>query len=243
MRMTSLLSVALLTLGAAMPGAQRRGAAPTTGPVTFAINVTDATGAPIGDVRVTLTGVVTRSTRTERGRTVFENLPSGQYTFKFEKAGFVTLEREVTGKGAKPIEVAVTLEREAPPPVKPIEPSPPPPPAPPTDMKIAVLDMPAFIEKNYVGRASGKTTPLGCSMGGSGTLLQLNEPIAEHRHDDADEFVYVIAGEGVAKFGQREEPLGPAVFLMIPRHMPHTIATGKKKPLVMMSVRAGEACR
>jgi mannose-6-phosphate isomerase-like protein (cupin superfamily) len=243
MRMTSLLSVALLTLGAAMPGAQRRGAAPTTGPVTFAINVTDATGAPIGDVRVTLTGVVTRSTRTERGRTVFENLPSGQYTFKFEKAGFVTLEREVTGKGAKPLEVAVTLEREAPPPVKPIEPPPPPPPAPPTDMKIAVLDMPAFIEKNYIGRAAGKTTPMGCAAGGSSTLIQMNEPLAQHTHDDADEFIYVIAGQGLAKLSGREEPLGPAVFLMVPRGMPHTVTAGPKRPLVMMSVLAGDKCR
>jgi mannose-6-phosphate isomerase-like protein (cupin superfamily) len=174
---------------------------------------------------------------------VFENLPSGQYTFKFEKAGFVTLEREVTGKGAKPIEVAVTLEREAPPPVKPIEPPPPPPPAPPTDMKIAVLDMPAFIEKNYIGRAAGKTTPMGCAAGGSSTLIQMNEPLAQHTHDEADEFIYVIAGQGMAKLSGREESLGPAVFLMVPRGMPHTITAGPKRPLVMMSVLAGDKCR
>src|SRR5690349_19716184 len=118
MRMTSLLPILLLTF-APVVGAQRRGAAPTTGPVTFAIVVTDSTGAPVGDVRVTLTGVVSRSTRTERGRTVFEDLPSGQYTLKFEKTGYVTAEREVTGRGAKPIDVAITLEREAPPPPKP----------------------------------------------------------------------------------------------------------------------------
>jgi mannose-6-phosphate isomerase-like protein (cupin superfamily) len=242
MRMTSLLSVVLLTLGGAMPGAQRRGAAPTTGRVTFAINVTDSTGAPVGDVRVTLTGVVARSSRTERGRTVFENLPSGQYTFRFEKSGFVTVEREVTGKGAKPIELAVTLEREAPPPVTPLEP-PPPPPAAPSDMKIAVLDMPAFIEKNYIGRAAGKTTPMGCAAGGSSTLIQMNEPLAQHTHDEADEFIYVIAGQGMAKLSGREESLGPAVFLMVPRGMPHTITAGPKRPLVMMSVLAGDKCR
>ena len=241
MRMTALLSTLVLTLTPGSADAQRRGAAPTTGPVTFAINVADSSGAPIGDVRVTVTGTVNRSARTERGRTVFENLPSGQYSFRFEKPGFITVDREVAGKGARPIEVAVIMEREPvapPPPPKPVEPPPP-----PVEMKIAVLDMPAFIEKNYIGRAAGKTTPMGCSPGGSSTLIQMNEPLAQHSHDDADEFIYVIAGQGMAKLPGREESLGPAVFLMIPRGMPHTVAAGPKKPLVMMSVLAGDKCR
>lgn len=242
MRMTVLpILLALLVSGPA--AAQRRGAAPTTGPVTFAINVTDPSGAPVPDVRVTLTGVVTRTTRTERGRTVFENLPSGQYTLKFEKPGYITVDKDVTGRGAKPIDVSVTMEREPEPEPKPIEKPLPPPPAPAADLKMAVLDMPAFIEKNYIGRAAGKTTPMGCAPGGSSTLLQMNEPLAQHTHDDADEFIYVIAGQGVAKLSGREESLGPAVFLMIPRGMPHTVTTGPKKPLVMMSVLAGDRCR
>ena len=243
MRMTSLLPILVLTLVPGSPHAQRRGAAPTTGPVTFAIVVTDSTGAPVGDVRVTLTGVVTRSARTERGRTVFESLPSGQYSIKFEKPGFITLDKEVTGKGAKPIDIPITLEREPEPPPKPVEPPPPPPPAPANDTKIAVLDMPAFIEKNYIGRAAGKTTPMGCASGGSSTLIQMNEPLAQHTHDDADEFIYVIAGQGVAKLSGREESLGPAVFLMVPRGMPHMVSAGPKKPLVLMSVLAGAKCR
>lgn len=242
MRMTALAFV-LVTLVSGPALAQRRGAAPTTGPVTFAINVTDPSGAPVPDVRVTVTGVVTRTSRTERGRTVFENLPSGQYTLKFEKPGYITVDKEVTGRGAKPIDVAVTMEREPEPEPKPIEKPAPPPPAPAADMKIAVLDMPAFIEKNYIGRAAGKTTPMGCAPGGSSTLLQMNEPLAQHTHDDADEFIYVIAGQGMAKLSGREESLGPAVFLMIPRGMPHTVTAGPKKPLVMMSVLAGDKCR
>jgi mannose-6-phosphate isomerase-like protein (cupin superfamily) len=223
--------------------AQRGEAPPRSGPVTFAINVTDAAGAPIGDVTVNLSGPVTRTTRTERGRTVFESLPTGTYKFRFEKAGYVTLEREVAGRGAKPIDVKVSLESvpvEAPPP-KPVEVVPPPPP--PVDVKLAVLDMLPFIEKNYIGKAAGKTTPMGCATGGSSTLLQVNEPLALHTHDDADEFIYVISGQGIARLSGREESLGPAVFLMIPRGMPHTLSAGAKKPLVMMSIRAGDKCR
>ena len=102
--------------------------------------------------------------------------------------------------------------------------------------------MPAFIEKNYVGRAAGKVTALGCASAGPGTLMQINEPVAEHAHEDADEFIYVIAGQGTAQFGERKEPLGAAVFLMIPRGMTHTLTAGPKKPLVLMSIRAGERC-
>jgi len=71
--------------------------------------------------------------------------------------------------------------------------------------------------------------------------MQINDPVADHTHQDADEFIYVIAGQGVAAFGERKEPLGPAVFLMIPRRMAHTL-TATKKPLVLVSIRAGEKC-
>lgn len=242
MRVSWMMSFVLLTLVSATVAAQRRGPTPTVGPVTFAIYVADPAGAPVSDVKVTLTGVVSRTSRTERGRTVFENLPTGQYNLRFEKPGFVALDQDVAGKGSKPIDVKITLQPE---PVEPARPEPPPPPpvAPPADIKMVVLDMPAFIEKNYIGRAAGKTTPMACASGGSSTLIQINEPLAEHTHDDADEFIYVIAGQGVARLSGREESLGPAVFMMIPRGMPHTISAGPKKPLVMMSLRTGPGCR
>ena len=101
--------------------------------------------------------------------------------------------------------------------------------------------MPAFIEKNYVAKAAGKMTPMACATGGAATLVQINEPLAEHSHGDADEFIYVIAGQGDARLAGRVEPLGPAVFMMIPRGTPHTF-TATKKPLVLVSTRAGERC-
>jgi mannose-6-phosphate isomerase-like protein (cupin superfamily) len=102
--------------------------------------------------------------------------------------------------------------------------------------------MPAFIEKYYVKKASGTTTPLACSTGGASTLIQINDPIATHTHDDADEFLYVIAGQGSANMGERHESLGPGVYVMIPRGTAHGFTTGPKKPLVMISTRAGERC-
>ena len=52
----------------------------------------------------------------------------------------------------------------------------------------------------------------------------------------------MIAGKGTLRLADREEPLSPAVFLMIPRRMAHTLTSTSKKPLVIMSVRAGENC-
>ena len=213
--------------------ANPRGSTPGRGPVTFAIAIADPSGAPVRDVKMRVTGASARTTRIQNGRAVLEGLRPGAYLFRFEKAGYVTFEREITARGAKTVDVKVRLT----PWVQPGRPAGPQ----FTDAKFVVLDMPAFIEKNYVGRAAGKTTTLGCAAGGAGTLLQINEPVA-HAHDDADEFIYVIAGKGMLRLGDREEPLGPAVFLMIPRHMAHTLTSASKKPLVIMSVRAGDIC-
>jgi len=221
--------------------AQRRGGAPA-GRVTFAIFVADPSGKPITDVKVIMTGPAQRSSRTEAGRIVFEGLPAGSYHFRFEKEGFDPLERDVAGRGSTPIDVKVTLSLGAAPP-RPLAPVGPLPPAASVETgAVVALDMPAFIEKNYVGRASGKTTPLGCSAGGSSTLIQINDPIATHTHAAADEYIYVIAGQGSANMADRQEPLGPGVYLLIPRGIAHGFTTGAKKPLVMISTRAGERC-
>jgi mannose-6-phosphate isomerase-like protein (cupin superfamily) len=239
----ALVAAVVLVVMSVMPfplGAQRRGAGGSA--VTFAVFVSDPSGAPIPGVKIVLTGPAERTARTEGGRAVFEGLPAGAYRFRFDRDGFVPLERELAGRGGAPIDVKVTLTPAPPPPEPPPAPvAPPPPPTPRVDAKLVVLDMPAFIERNYVGKTAGKTTPMGCSTGGAATLVQINEPLVEHTHADADEFIYVIAGQGSANLAGRQEPLGPAVFLMIPRGMPHAL-TATKKPLVLISTRAGETC-
>jgi mannose-6-phosphate isomerase-like protein (cupin superfamily) len=108
--------------------------------------------------------------------------------------------------------------------------------------KPVAIDMPAFIEKYYVGRAAGKTTAITCATGGDANLLQLNDGLAEHTHADADEFLYVIAGQGAVRMGEKVEALGPGVFRMIPRGTAHVITPAVKKPLVALSLKAGEKC-
>ena len=102
-----------------------------------------------------MTGAAERTTRTEGGRIVFEGMPAGAYRFRFEKDGFVLLERELTGRGSAPIDVKATLTPLPPPPPPPPA-APAPPPEPKVDAKFVVLDMPAFVEK-YLHRQGAGT--------------------------------------------------------------------------------------
>jgi mannose-6-phosphate isomerase-like protein (cupin superfamily) len=218
--------------------AQRK---PQTGPVSFAIFVSDSSGAPLGGVSVSVSGPAKRQVTTEAGRIALEDLPTGTYHFTCEREGFYRAEKDVTAKGRAPIDVKITMTPR-PKPVPDLRPPPAEPPAQPTSSPV-VLDLPSVIEKNYVGRAAGKTLSLACSAGGSSTLIQINQPLAEHAHADADEFIYVIAGEGTAHFGGRDERLHPGFLLVVPRQTPHSFTVnGRRSPLVMLSTRAGEKC-
>lgn len=247
--MTKQLLATTILVCAALPpaSAQRRGTGTTGtaggGSVSFAVVVSDASGALINDAKVTLTGPTERTARTEAGRLAFENLPPGSYRFRFDKDGYISLERELTARGGAPIDVKVALTA-APPPPKPVEPVKPPPAPEPAvvDAKPMGLDLAAYAGNNAVGRrAPGKASSLSCTTGGAANLLQIHDPIKEHTHGDSDEFVYVLAGEGNARIGSMDEPMSAGMFLVVPRGMAHTFSASKK-PLVFLSILAGDKC-
>lgn len=215
-------------------GDQRRSRATAT----FAVVVTDPEGAPLGNVLVNLDGPAKRSARTEAGRIAFEDLPTGVYRIRFERPGYEPLEREVTAKGAAPIDVKVTMTR-AP---KPVAPPVAPPPAPKAvESKPVVLDLPEFADKNFVKRDPRRISPLACTTDGTATLVQYNEALAEHSHADSDEFVYVLAGEAMIRIAGSQHRLAAGMFASVPRGIAHSI-TPTRGPLVALSVRAGEGC-
>ncbi len=244
MQFPTILAILLVVGQAATPAprTQRRPA----GTATFAIMVSDPAGTPLADVKVTLDGPVTREVRTERGRIALENLPFGTYRLRFDREGFLSFEREVVARGAAPIEVKVTLTPAPPPPPAPEPPAAPKPnpsdPVPALDPTPVGIDMGQFIEKNYIGRSSGKVTPVACTTGGPATLIQVNDPIVNHAQAEADEFLYKISGQGSVRAGGRDQPMGPGVLMVVPRGVPHLIVTATRSPLVLLSIRAGEEC-
>ena len=232
---------------AQQPPAQPKPAAPRRAPArtaTLAISVADPSGAPIPNVLVTVEGAASRSTRTEGGRIALEELPVGRYTIRFEQPGFITVERDLTASAGKPIEVKVTMKplpAAAPAPAPPA-PEPSKPKQPPSDAKPALFDVPGVIEKEFVGRGAGKTTPLVCGSSGNATLIQLNQPLQQHSHDDADEFIYVVAGEGSASLQGTAQKLKAGTLLFVPRGAPHGLTVSGRNPLIVLSTRAGGGC-
>lgn len=225
--------------------AQRRTTKKPAANVTFAILVTDPDGTQVPRTLVTVEGPASRSIRTEGGRIALENLPAGDYRLRFEKEGFVTLERELTARGGPPIEVNVTLRRtgEAEPAATEPAPEPDAPAPSPSTAKPAVFDVPAAIEREYVGRAPERRTPLACGEQGSATLIQLNDPMAPHAHAEADEFIYVVAGEGTATVDGVPQRLRAGVLLFVPRGIPHGVTRSGRNPLIVLATRAGEGCK
>ena len=264
MAFTGLFLVVLLSLAALpqappapspQPSSQPKPPAAAPRPArtaTFAVRVTDPAGVPAGAVRVTLEGPAQRTATTEGGRIAFENLPLGTYRLRFEREGFVTLEREVIARGGTPIDVRVTLTPAPEPPETPAPsasapssaPDSTPPPASPSgaDTAPVVIDLPAFIEKNFVGRESQKISALGCTTGATAILLQLKNRLEEHTHADYDEYLYVIAGQGYTELEKRAQPLGAGDFVMIPRGVSHALAATGRNPIVMLSIRPGDRC-
>jgi mannose-6-phosphate isomerase-like protein (cupin superfamily) len=235
MRITPLvITAAIVAIGGGAEAQQR-----AASNVTLAIAVADPAGAPIANALVTLQGPEDRSSRTERGRIAFEKLPAGTYRLRFEHDGFVTFEKEVAARGAKPIPVEVTLTPA--PPVKPVPCVEPVVPPAPTVAPLA-LDLPAFIEKNHVGRDPSKISAITCTPGGGASLIQIREPMPEQLHADADEFLYVIAGTGSVRIGDRVEPLQSGSLALVPRTLPHVITASGRSPLFLLSIRAGEKC-
>ena len=129
-----------------------------------------------------------------------------------------------------------------PPPPKPEpEPTPPPPPPSPTSPPITV-DIPSFVEKNYVGGAPSKTSPMGCTATSTTTLLQLRDPLAQHAHADADELLYVVAGEGLQRIGGVDMNLSAGTLSLVPRGTPHTITRRGNRPIIVLSILTGPPC-
>jgi mannose-6-phosphate isomerase-like protein (cupin superfamily) len=106
----------------------------------------------------------------------------------------------------------------------------------------AVLDLLEVIDKEFIGRGAGKTTPLACGGDGSANLIQVNDPVTDHTHTDGDEFIYVIAGEGAANIAGSAHRLRAGTLLFVPRGVTHRFSQSGRNPLIVLSVNAGAGC-
>jgi mannose-6-phosphate isomerase-like protein (cupin superfamily) len=237
--LSCLLTVAVGAPLLAQPAARR---APT--PATVNVNVTDPAGLPLSEAKVSGTGPVMRESQTTAGGiTRFLNVKPGTYRLRFERDGFITLERDITVKGGAPLDVDVTLTPApapaAPPPAavpaKPAGPS-----APPGDPR--TLDLVGFLERNGLGRDPIKTDQLGCTASARTTLIQIRDETKEDARPDADEVIYVVAGDGTLRLGNTDVSLSAAALAIVPRGTVRGLTRKGRNPLIVLSIVSGEAC-
>jgi mannose-6-phosphate isomerase-like protein (cupin superfamily) len=219
-------------------------------PAAMTIQVTDALGAPLADAAVTITGPVPREGVTAAdGSLRVMNMRAGTYRLRFVRDGSITLERDITLRAGESPTIDVAL---SPAPKAPIAPSAPTAPnapnapnapslGPPGDPK--VTPVPLFLEKNFIGgREARKDSVLGCTATGTATLHQLRDSWLGHTHEDAAEWIYVVAGEGTLRIRDTNQRLQAGTFSLVPHSVPHALIPQGRNPLIVISVLSGPAC-
>ena len=218
-------------------------------PQPAVIVVRDVSGTPLTEVQVTITGNDRQSAATDAQGTAQVALPDGSYRLRFEHEGFITLERDVAVRAARPEKIEVALSRapieEAPPPPPPApEPVPAPAPEPEVPAGPATsVSISAFLDKNFIGREPLKESVLGCTPSAITRVLQLRDPLAEHSHGQVDEVLYIVAGTGSIRLGDQTLKMEPGSVTVIPRGMRHAIERSGRNPLIFLSTLAGAPCK
>jgi mannose-6-phosphate isomerase-like protein (cupin superfamily) len=221
---------------------------------TARLIVRDRSGTALGDVRVVVSGPVSQEVVTDASGTASVGaIRDGSYRLRFERDGFITLEREISISNGQPPEIAVALSAAPAPPPPPVVVAPPPPApvAPPAPPPVAsessgppvFVAIPEFLDKNYIGRAPLKESVLGCLASSTTRVLQLHDALPEHAHADMDEILYVVAGEGMVRIHDSSSVMAAGSLSIIPRGVTHAIERRGKNPVIVLSTLSGAPCR
>lgn len=224
--------------------APRRTSSATTTALLF---ITDGSGRPVEGVTVAVMGPVDREVKSPAsGPTRLEGLRAGTYRVRFTRDGFVTFEKEISWRaGTAAPELSIMLSPAPAPPAPPPAPTPARPepaklPPPGTPKTIPLID---FIEKNLIsGREPQKENLIGCSGVGQSWLWQIRDPWTGREHDSADGMIYVVAGEGTLKIGDRDVTVTNGSFAVVPRGTTYGFTRRGRNPLIVLAVLSGAPC-
>jgi mannose-6-phosphate isomerase-like protein (cupin superfamily) len=246
--MTSVLLVVSFAVWMQAAPSGARPAPQAARPGSIQITVSSGVGARLAGASVRADGPTMRQGTTGADGTILlQNLPAGTYRCRIERDGFITLEKEIVVRaGARaPAEAVLTAAPPVPPP-----PAPPPPPPPSTTPATPALrpgepravSLADLAEELLRDPAPLTERQLGCSGATSARLINARESIAEHSHADADEMIYIVAGEATLKLGDRTHNVGPAWLGIVPRGMSHVLTRRGRTPVVVLSIQSGPVC-
>ena len=228
--------------------APRKAVSSTT---TAQLFITDPSGRPIEGVIVHFVGPVDREVKSPlSGPTRVEGLRAGTYRVRFTKDGFITFEKELTWRaGTAAPEVAITLNN------APAPPAPPPPapapakpeptsttklPPPGTPKSMSLID---FIEQNMISaREPQKESLVGCSGVGQAMVWQIRDPWNGRQHTSADGMIYIVAGDGTLRLGDRDHNVTNGSFAVVPRGTSYGFTRRGRNPLIVLAVLSGAPC-
>lgn len=246
--MKTTLAIALFLIAAATPSA-RQSAATTNKPGSLALTIAGENGMPLSGANVRLSGASNDRAGTSGadGLVTLVNLPPGTYRARINRDGYITLDKEVTIRAAARLAAEAILTAAPPPPAPP--PPPPAPAAPPTSTTLkpgspkysSIIDLATQMEKEL------RNTPtverdLGCSGGSASRLIMTRENVTMHTHADADEMLYVVAGDAALTVADKEQVVQPGWFSVVPRGMSHSLTRRGRNALLLLSVRSGPPC-
>lgn len=228
-----------------------RRATPSTG--ALAVKVVDRSGRPIGNAHVLAQGPTSREEVAGTNGTVTINaLAPGSYRLRAEGEGFISLEREMTVRAGAPVEVLLSLSAAPPPPApEPREVAPPPPPPPPPAPapilgepgEPRTLSIADLAERSLSGKDPLKVFPIGCTGVSQSRLIVLRESIPAGTNRDADETLYVVAGEAMLTLGSaKEQPISPGWFAIVPRGTSYALGRKGRNPAILLSTVYGRPC-
>lgn len=211
-------------VASAQPTPQRRAQPRTT---LAHVVVRDLSGTPLRDVRVTISGPTRQEIVTDAdGSASLGTIRDGSFRLRFERDGFITLERDISIPNGQPSTFEVALSAAPPPPSGPLQ----------------FFSIPDFLDKNYIGREPIKESVLACLADSTTRLLQLHEAIGEHTHADMDEVLYIVAGEGTIRARGESSAVAAGSLSVIPHGVAHAILRHGKNPLMVLSMLSGAPC-
>jgi Carboxypeptidase regulatory-like domain/Cupin domain len=233
--------------GTTAPAAPRR-VAPST--ATLEVKVVDRSGRPISDAHVIVQGPTERDETADKSGTVtLKPMTPGTYRVRAEHDGFLALEEEVTLRAAvAPTQAILSLSFAPPPPEPEPAPAPPPPPPPPAPAPLGplgdprTLSIPDLAEHSLSGKDPVKVFPIGCSGASMSRLIVLHDAIPSGANKDAEETLYLVAGEATLTLSGKDQPISPGWFAIVPRGTNYALVKKGKNPAILLSTVNGRPC-
>lgn len=217
-------------------------------PALVDLLVTTSAGMTIPGATVKAEGPVSRQATTGAdGHVIFQNVTAGTYRFRIEHDSFVTLEKEVVVFGGSRTATQAALTPGAKPAAAPASPPPAPTPAPAapplTPGQPRIISLTDLAEQLLRGQEPIAERALGCSGATSSRLIRVRESLEAHTHADADELLYIVAGDATLKLGDKEQNIAPGWFSIVPRGMSHSLTRRGRNPVLILSAMSGPPCQ